>query len=234
VRGKHKPPDPVRVEFSGPLKLGADAPLSVRLESPPSRPLNRWEMAGRYSLFFVVILVFALSLFFAGFFAYPTQAPPPEALPGLFPSLSVSYAAPKYLAVNDEAILEISALNILTQPVTVTVALVFADASLPVVALDGGPLAVTFENLRPGVRATRALRLALRARPAGRQLDFTLRALWPDGTTQDTTQAHAFGVTPLIPYLRAGLNWVLSVSGFLTFLCTLLWDRFLKRLLFPE
>jgi hypothetical protein len=221
-----KRPDSVSVKFAQPLQLEAGAPLAVRIEPPPPPArLNLQERLLRGGLFALFLGLTVLAVWYT--LQKQTAAPAT-----LLNAVSVSYSAPQFVAVDDEAALVVSVSNQTSQPLTVTVALAFADAALPVEALPGETTATTIENLPPGALATRAIRFVLPERPRAQAVAFGFRAILPDGSAEMTAW-DSLGVTPLVPRLKAALTWLAGGSGLLALALNFLWDRFVKRM-FPE
>ena len=213
------------VTIAAPLRLAADSPLPIRVEQAQllTRPTHWgwWAFRGIFTALFIASLIFALR--------YAVPKPPVQPTP-LLAGLSVGYTAPQSVATDDEETIAVSVLNGATEAMTVTLALVFADSSLPVAAPAGETTAVTIENLPPGAIATRAIRFVLKGRPDIDRFNFVIRTTLLDGSSQDTDE-DTVEVTPIIPRLKAILTWLTSTSGILALLGKSIWDRAVKRLL---
>jgi hypothetical protein len=222
-----KRPDSVNVGFSQPLRIETGAPLAVRLETPapPPAPPSRWKPIVQAGLV-ALLLAFAI---FAAWYVLPERTAAPVSLVG---GLALGYTAPQYVAVGDEAGVDVSVLNTSAAPVSVTVSLVFADAALPIASSPGESTSAMIEDLPSGAVATRTLRFVLKDRPRAASLRFTLRATLPDGSSQDTAP-DSLGVTPLVSRLKSALIWLLGGSGLLALALNFMWDR-LSKWLFPE
>ncbi len=225
--------EPVRVNLE-------NGKLTVQLK-PPRAPRKKKVKISGWRLYLLIgflcvsmIYVFALMRYISPYNVTEVQK--------IFPNIGVAYKAPRYLSVGDENTIEVLVINLnLNEPFTGVVTLKFDNSAVPVITSDKG-VSILIDNLQPGGRLTRLIKIKLSKKPTEKtiyyyfQISLTNKnqtmSIYDAGKSYSRSQYDKFLIAP-IGYLRSSLAWVISGiggTGILGLLGNYLIDRFRKYL----
>ncbi len=215
------PPEPLV------LKLDPTIPLQVRIIEPARKPgpPNLW-----LRLFAGVAFFFGLaSLWLWSTFVFPRTFPPPiEISP-----LSITLIQPSYVAVGDDAHLDVTVTNRDSVPITGTLTVVFTGAvsARPVVS---DTTTVRFDALASGASLTQRVRFLIAQSPIFFSRDSVQVGVQTTIGNQNTRRDNQvqIPIAPL-PYINTFVTF-LSGSGIVVAVASYLWDEFRKRVLGME
>jgi hypothetical protein len=214
----------LRIQSDQLLKLTLPAePLRVQVIPTPKS--KREKTHGRQNLFLVLALSLVI-LIFSGALAILALIPEPiidSSIPGI--SLAITY--PRTLAIGDEGEIDLTATNIMAQPITGTIVLNFGP-NPPVHLGEDSSNSMKMENFEQNASQTRHIRLQVAQMPwqlTSNQIEFT-PTLVLDGQLFLSHTKQSIAVPP-IPLLRLILT---LLFGAFVFTIGLLREQIKKRL----
>jgi cellobiose-specific phosphotransferase system component IIC len=147
--------------------------------------------------------------------------------------VSLAYSAPKYLAVGDENIVEITLSNSGSTPFNGVVTLVISDLNNSVASTLDRTMSIPVKDLLPNDRLTSQYKIKLSKNPAVTSLEFHFQISLLDENSKvissHKTSGGQFFISP-ITRLRSIWVWVTGGSGLIVLVINFLFERF-KNLL---
>ena len=205
------------------LKMEPDALLQVKLIKPEKEPTPLNPLLLGFTV--AAIVLGLLFLFLWGTYVYPRTYPPSIDVS----SLSITLVQPAYVAIGDEAEMDVTVTNRSTDPITGTVAVVFTGS----VTVHPVPLESTsfsFENFASGASLTRRIKFSICQAPiffCQDAIRMELQVTVGDQCIRLPVEQQ-IAVAPL-PYVKTGISFLFG-SAIIAAVATFLWDEIKKRL----
>jgi hypothetical protein len=200
-----------------------DALLHVKLIEPEKEagPLNSWVIL----LIAAAIVLGIILLILWGTYVCPRTYPQPVSVS----QLSVALVSPAYVAIGDEAYLDVTVTNTGTTPITGTVAVVF-EGSATAHPVPAQKTVINVDDLAGGASVTQRMGFFIYQTPIFFCQDTVRLSLQVtvDNQCKRVPIRSQISVAP-IPHVKEFVS-LLSGSAITTAVVTLLWDEMKKRL----
>jgi hypothetical protein len=158
-------------------------------------------------------------------FVFPTNKSPVQ---NLNPNIGITYTTPRYLAVGDQNMIEVTLLNKdTTNVISGTVTLIFSDSTISLTSIPDQRLSFQIEDLLPGDRVTEQMKLKLIRGPSSDIVEFYFQFFLSDGSLYKSKN-DVISISP-VPNIRTTWSWATGAGGILGLFLGFLFDR-LKNL----
>ena len=197
----------------------------VQLKPPENQNIGTpsfWRLRILIAVIFIVIAY----LFVLFWYVFPINTSPVQ---NIASDIGITYIAPKYLAVGDENIIEITLLNMRSsQSFSGIITLVFTDKTVSMTSIPDQRLSIPIDDLLPGDRLTRQFKLKLADKPLSNFIEFYFQLSLSNGP-QFKSKIDSVSVSP-IPRIRTTWLWFTGTSGLIGLFIIFIFDR-LKNLM---
>jgi len=196
-------------------------PIKVLIESEEVQETEISSVVRRSIIIFVLFLIIAY-IYVLSWYVFPTKKSPVQ---NIASNIGITYTAPRYLAVGDENMIEITFSNIdPNQSIGGVMTLVFTDSTISLMAVPEQRMSFQIEELLPGDRLTRRLKLKLARGSPSNPIEFYFQFTLPDGT-QYKSKADTIYISP-IPNIRTTWLWITGTSGLIGLFVTFIFGQF--------